>query len=945
MLRSQQHRHLSASGGHRHVLAATCLGLLLGLLGPASAQITPIVSQRTLFRTSFEANEPLLDSTAHKHGDGMGRTGTRAFTAEILQPGKQAVARVDFRATVGARLVVRCYVRSDKGSGAAIFVNVGGNRQELARLGTVVPGDWRRLEGSWLAGGEGDRVSGQIEFVLPDTATGPPGRVWIDDILVQELPVGQPPYTQWAEDHPGLCATSGGEVWLAITQRIPGSQIEGRPAVGVYRVGETQRTQVATIGDQQITGVGPPTIAATAKGCWVAAAVERGGRWQIEWLRIENGGVAARGAVRVDASANCEPAIAADGQGALLTWEANPDGQRAIYVTRLTGDQSGTPQRLSPVGANSYRPAVVVPANGEAVVAWDAFAEGSADIWAARRVGGAWEAAKRLTHDPRIERRVSLARYGDEVWLAWQAQSYPGFRVNLIGEQRIVVARLGRDKLEMPNGLFSSVSKSREPLLRPRIEFDEEGRLWLTARRSSGITAGWRALAWAYTRDGWYGPIELLAADGRSRGADLTWSPRGGVVAVQYDTMPSDTRDRGLGGGWQTGTSLRRIIARPSAGSPELVPLAMPATDFDLGRRRAAEAATLPRLNHRLGGRVLNLYWGDLHEHSDISTDQRRLNPGAAELYANLRDLEQLDFAAITDYDYSLDGPQWAVAGESARLARDAGRFETFVGQVWSSSGTPPAMRGEPRRYGHRGLIFGDLRPPRFYNAFDGNPSPSALWQALGEQSYLCIPHQLADYEDKGTENPPVDWRQHDEQRQPVAELMQARGSYEGLGMPRQAAQGTPFRGYWAQDLWAKGLVFGVIGGADHGGGSGKAGVWATDMSRESLFAAIRARHTFATSGPKMSLWLSCADALMGDRQPHPAGALTFRIETQTPADIRCVTLLRNNEPVLQTAPDGRSMALDWTDQSPPAGRLWYYARVETVDEHVAVSSPIWFEP
>ncbi|MBI5835289.1 MAG: DUF3604 domain-containing protein [Armatimonadetes bacterium] len=929
------------------------LALLLALAGVTHAQITPIVAQRTIFRTSFEANEPVLDSAVHKHGDGMGRTGTRAFTAELLQAGKQAIARTDFSVTVGARLVVRCYVRSDKGSGAALYLNVDGNRQELARLSTVVPGDWRRLEGSWLAGGEGDRVRGQIEFVAPDTSTGPPGRVWIDDILVEELPAEQPPYTASVEDHPALCATSGGDIFMAVTQRIPGSQIEGKPFVGVYRVDEQRRVLVARLGDDQTTGVGAPAIAASTKGCWVAAAVERGDRWRIDWLHLEEGKVVTRGSAEAEAAANCEPEIAADGKNALLVWEANPSGQRAVYAATLSADRTGPPQRLSPEGTNSYRPAVVVPANGEAFVAWDAFADGQADLWGCRRRVGVWQKATRLTADPRVERRVALASYGDEVWLAWQAQSYPGLRVNLVGEQRIVVARLGAPRLgigalpimEMPSGLFSSVSKPREPLLRPRLSFDEGGRMWLTARRSSGIQAGWHALAWCYTRDGWYGPIELLDADGRSRGVDLTWSPRGGVVAVQYDTMPDTTDNRGLDGGWQSGISLRRLVRRPQAGSPELVALAMPTTEFDLAKRRAIEAVGLPRAGQSHGKQALSLYWGDLHEHTDISTCERRLNPGAAEVYANLRDIEQMDFVAITDHDYSLDGPQWAVAGEQARLARDAGRFEPFVGQEWSSSSARPAAPGEPRRYGHRSLIFGDLRPPRYYNSFDGSPSPAALWEALGGQNYLCIPHQLADWEDKGRDNPPVDWRMHDEQRQPVAELMQARGSYEALGAPRQAAQGTPFRGYWAQDLWAKGLVFGVIGGADHGGGSGKAGVWAPDMGRDSLLAAIRARHTYATSGPKTTLWFSCGDAMMGDRRPHPAGPLSFRIQAQAPAAIRTVTLLRNNEPVLQTEPDQRAATLDWTDQSPPAGRLWYYARIETVDEHVAVASPIWFEP
>jgi len=63
---------------------------------------------------------------------------------------------------------------------------------------------------------------------------------------------------------------------------------------------------------------------------------------------------------------------------------------------------------------------------------------------------------------------------------------------------------------------------------------------------------------------------------------------------------------------------------------------------------------------------------------------------------------------------------------------------------------------------------------------------------------FVNIPHQLAD-----TGNVPTDWNFADEKAQPVAEIFQARGSYEFKGAPREAARSTPEAGYFIQDAWS----------------------------------------------------------------------------------------------------------------------------------------------
>jgi hypothetical protein len=54
--------------------------------------------------------------------------------------------------------------------------------------------------------------------------------------------------------------------------------------------------------------------------------------------------------------------------------------------------------------------------------------------------------------------------------------------------------------------------------------------------------------------------------------------------------------------------------------------------------------------------------------------------------------------------------------------------------------------------------------------------------------------------------------------------------------------------------------------------------------------------------------------------------------------------IFRNNVKVFEQTPGTASLDINWKDTSPPeVRRLWYYARIETDDTHLAWSSPIWF--
>jgi len=751
-----------------------------------------------------------------------------------------------------------------------------------------------------------------------------------------------PPQAPWTldcvEDSPALIADGEGTLWLAVIAR-PASG----PEIRVYTIDGDKRRHVWTFRKDGVTGVDYPALAPRPKGCVVAFASEIDDQWRLAYAFLDESASTQPALRTIDGpgQVNVKPALAAAGQRFHIVWESNKGSTRSIYACTFDAAGSEPARCISEPKANCSNPAIIALDGGGAFAAWDSVREQSADLYGAWCRNGQWAKEQALTRDPRIERHVSLAAHGRQVWLTWQAQSFKGVTVNNVSEQRIVVARLDGERLSAPIGLFDVVSKPDDLLLRPRIGFDDRGRLWLTARRSMGQHAGWRPLAWCYSGKQWSAPQALSAEQGCWRPVEMALGR--GKAAAQRDDQPRGWgKDVGISPDWHSEVMIVpiRLDAGAAEAPLETEPLVMPPTTFSLADHMRSQSVDVPRGSCDYGGKSLHCYWGDLHEHTERSVCNRAMNPPADDLLQNQRDIEQADFTAITDHGFNLDRPLWEYNGERTRIHNDPPRFVALLGQEWTSHHVQYAPQRSYRRYGHRNLIYKDSHFGRWFDAYDGDITPTMLWNQLEGVDYVCIPHQLAD-----TGNCPTDWSFHDEARQTVAEIFQARGSYEYLGCPRQAKAALPEKGHYLQDAWENGLIIGVIASPDHGGGAGQAGIWAERLDNASVVDALLARHTFGTTGAKFALLVRSGDALMGDKVVRlSAGPIAFSIQCTTDKPISRVVLLRNNKVIQETEPGQPSVEFTWTDQ-PPADqtRLWYYVRMQRSDNQLAWSSPIWF--
>ena len=778
-----------------------------------------------------------------------------------------------------------------------------------------------------------------IQVILSITSFGRPA-----------APISEISWPTHVQDFPVLSADRTGQVWMAVIERpIP------RRFIGVYRIDGNTPEEICTLEPSGLTGIGPPSIAGTDNGCIVAFAAEQNDKWRIGYAFIEASSSDTPVCKYIDCegNANLSPSIVVVGNRTYIAWESNAGDTRSVCAAWVEADRAGPIQRISDPEANSYNPSIAATENGKIYVAWDCFFDKQANIYVAQYHDGKWQRGQQLTADPRIERHPSLATYGNQVWMVWQAQSYDGISINSLREQRVVVARVDNGNLLAPKGMSEDVLNYEGLLMRPEIIFDPEGRLWLTARESLGRLEGWRPLVWCFSGEECSGPQSLYEDQGRWRPVTIAWSEAGGLAAVQTDNLPIRWNQQGIWPDWRSGIALLTLPRdlAPIAASLETEALKMPATEFSFANKMDLVSTFLPRQQVNHSNQILTLFWGDLHAHTDISVCNRATNPPGHDLFANRRDIERLDFTALTDHGYNYDPPQWQFNGERTRVNHDPGRFLTFLAEEWTSDHisynppvnfqtTNPERTKDKHRYGHHNLIFRDPYYPRFFDSRDADITPQQVWEQFAPEDIVVIPHQLADWG-----NGPTDWFFNDERFQPVAEIFQGRGSYEYLGAPRQARRSMTEPGHYLQDAWAKGIVIGVIASPDHGGGAGKAGVWAEELTRDGIIQAIRARHTFGTSGAKMALFVKSGEAIMGDRVKHPQGSININVTATSMRDIKELIIFRNNKPVYRLEPGKKEIELDWTDtQSTDAETLWYYVRFQAIDDELAWSSPIWFE-
>lgn len=266
------------------------------------------------------------------------------------------------------------------------------------------------------------------------------------------------------------------------------------------------------------------------------------------------------------------------------------------------------------------------------------------------------------------------------------------------------------------------------------------------------------------------------------------------------------------------------------------------------------------------------IFYTDLHVHSNdtIGTNSSEYNLTYG------RDVTGLDVLAFAHNDFNITEERWNKTVELIREICKDGEFIAYPGTEWCGS----SCAG-----GDHNVIFLHDREPDFPFLKDGTNVRSVdwnedsgtteavpgawpveeLWAAYVDdpEGHLLTPHV-------GGRRCILDWHHPELER-----LIEIGSSWGHFGWLYQEAmeRGYKIGASMAGDEHRGRCGGGVPGTAVFGTKGGISGVIAAELSRKTIGKALRARHTFASTGERTFGITTCGDHIMGDEFEHSGAA------------------------------------------------------------------------
>ncbi len=726
-----------------------------------------------------------------------------------------------------------------------------------------------------------------------------------------------------------------------------------------------------------------------------ALAIDKSGRVWVSWAArvndnfdlyaraFANGKWSGVTRLTIDPQPDFHHAMAADTEGNVyISWQSFRTGDANIYLKVFDGKRWSNDIPITAHAANDWEPALALDAHNRLYIVYDTYRHGDYDVYLRVYDHGKLSGETPIASSPNFEARATVAcdREG-RAWIAWDDQG-PGWgldkpvwnlssktgdwgappawsrgiladpaalRVSIRNSQRIGMAvyqdgNLWTPKTRLEDALPRELADSFEI---PHLTLDGQGVPWLIFRHYVSWGAGgpreamqrrpggWAIYATAYRGSSWTPPVRLSESTGSNDQRVATAVDRSGRLSIAY---PADGRLRGDGKGIKNQDERHGRIFFSNVETPAGVPAELAALKPAVERPYRHTAPAGRRNTVAAGGKRYQLYWGDLHRHTEISVDGG-YDGTLWDMYRYALDAAELDFVATTDHTYGGSGKgnlttyDWWRTQKLADLFHVRGKFMPLFGYerslLWP--------------YGHRNVInlkrgttaLAATIPASAQNQDSPRqPEEMRLWEALRGQDVITIPHTIAIVH--GT-----DWTFNNPALEPLLEIYQGcRMSYETKGAPRVAEQGDHPEGY-AQRPLEKGYKIGFISSSDHRSTHiSYAAVYAESPSREGIFRALQQRHAYAATD-NIVVDFRIGDAILGDAiitEQIP----DLRIMVRGTAPIHQIEVIKNNQHLYTSEARGHEVSFTFRDQSAQPGESYYYVRVQQEDGQMAWASPIW---
>ncbi|MGD1996808.1 MAG: DUF3604 domain-containing protein, partial [Anaerolineae bacterium] len=336
-----------------------------------------------------------------------------------------------------------------------------------------------------------------------------------------------------------------------------------------------------------------------------------------------------------------------------------------------------------------------------------------------------------------------------------------------------------------------------------------------------------------------------------------------------------------------------------------------------------------------------SLYWGTLHNHSTLSWD---VVQGTPQKIYRLAMKDGLHFCSITEHDSPFGVAEsrrrWRKSVSMANQFYKPGEFVTFIGYEWTSGQGPPfyqlvrnllllkyrrAFALGAKTYGHKNVYFpGDDVPERAF-AWNSKASntPPKLWSKIAPYMGITITHHPL-----GGPTPAANWECWDPKFEPLVEIFSQHGNSESEDCRYRVYHANLSGTHSVRYALDQGYILGFVAGTDSHRytnkasgdlafwlrilksitraqrlpGYGLTGVYADSLTRESIWDALLARRTFATTGARIIVSFTINGSLMG-RVIEPEGPpqIWFRVEGTDRIDR--VEVIKNGRPVSSFKP------------------------------------------
>ncbi|MEW4530540.1 DUF3604 domain-containing protein [Maioricimonas sp. JC845] len=301
------------------------------------------------------------------------------------------------------------------------------------------------------------------------------------------------------------------------------------------------------------------------------------------------------------------------------------------------------------------------------------------------------------------------------------------------------------------------------------------------------------------------------------------------------------------------------------------------------------------------------LFWGDLHSHCSISYGHGTVEQALA------RAAQQLDFCSVTGHafwpDMPTDRQRYAeiIDYHNEGFATLAGNWDRLI-ELQRQASHPGQFLALPS-YEWHSLEFGDhnVYAPGPELPLRDAPDLPGLRDVVRESGGIAIPHHIG-YR-SGYRG--INWDAYREEVSPFVEIFSLHGCSlsDDAPWPMLHDMGPRDAGSTAEEGWRRGHRFGIVGGTDHHAaypgshGDGRMGVFAKELTRESLWEAFLARRVYAATGDRIDARMFVDGAWIGETVRQP-GRRTIPVAVKGADTLDRVELLRNGRIVRRWHPE-----------------------------------------